>query len=74
MKNVWETLINLNFLTEKSAVGLRESAIAVFYASNYQLQGTTIPFDLRLYQTHVTLSDLRRIVPRSSLHYPWTQL
>lgn len=74
VKNVWETLINLNFLTEKSAVGLRESAIAVFYASNYQLQGTTIPFDLRLYQTHVTLSDLRRIVSRSSLHYPWTQL
>lgn len=74
VKNVWETLIQLNFLTEKSAVGLRESAIAVFYASNYQLQGTTIPFDLRQYQTHVTLSELRRIVPRSSLYYSWTQL
>lgn len=74
VKNVWETLIDLNFLTEKAAVGLRESAIAVFYASNYQLQGTTIPFDLRLYQTHITLSDLRRIVSRSSLYYPWTQL
>lgn len=74
VKNVWETLISLNFLTEKSAIGLRESAMAVFYASNYQLQGTTIPFDLRQYQTHVTLSDLRRIVPSSSLYYPWTQL
>ncbi|QLL33735.1 hypothetical protein HG536_0F00600 [Torulaspora globosa] len=74
VKNVWETLISLNLLTEKSAIGLRESAMAVFYASNYQLQGTTIPFDLRQYQTHVTLSDLRRIVPSSSLYYPWTQL
>lgn len=74
VKNVWESLINLNLLTEKSAIGLRESAMAVFYASNYQLQGTTIPFDLRQYQTQVTLSDLRRIVPKSSLFYPWTQL
>lgn len=74
VKNIWETLIGLNFLTEKAAVGLRESAIAVFYASNYQFQGTTIPFDLRLYQTQVRLQDLRRIVPRSSMYYSWTQL
>ncbi|CAR27567.1 hypothetical protein ZYGR_0N00480 [Zygosaccharomyces rouxii] len=74
IKNVWESLLALNFLTEKSAVGLRESAIAAFYASNYQFQGTTIPFDLRRYQTQVTLQGLRRIVPRSSMYHPWTQL
>lgn len=74
IKNVWESLLALNFLTEKSAIGLRESAIAAFYASNYQFQGTTIPFDLRRYQSQVTLQGLRRIVPRSSMYYPWTQL
>lgn len=74
IKNVWESLLALNFLTEKSAIGLRESAIAAFYASNYQFQGTTIPFDLRRFQTQVTLQGLRRIVPRSSMYYPWTQL
>lgn len=74
IKNVWESLLALNFLTEKSAVGLRESAIAAFYASNYQFQGTTIPFDLRRYQSQITLKGLRRIVPKSSMYYSWTQL
>ncbi|CDF87212.1 BN860_01310g1_1 [Zygosaccharomyces bailii CLIB 213] len=74
IKNVWESLLALNFLTEKSAVGLRESAIAAFYASNYQFQGTTIPFDLRRYQSQVTLQGLRRIIPKSSMYYSWTQL
>lgn len=74
IKNVWETLQALDFLTDRSAVGLRESAIAVFYASNYVLQGTNMPFDLRIYHNQVTLQELRRIVPSSSIYYSWTQL
>ncbi|CAL9729788.1 origin recognition complex subunit 4 [Monosporozyma unispora] len=74
VKNVWETLQALDFLTDRSAVGLRESAIAVFYASNYVLQGTNMPFDLRIYHNQVTLQELRRIVPTSSIYYSWTQL
>ncbi|QLG72240.1 hypothetical protein HG535_0C05940 [Zygotorulaspora mrakii] len=74
VKNIWENLQNLNFLTERGAVGLRESAQAVFYASNYQFLGTTIPFDLRVYQTQIDLKELRRVVPRSSMYYSWTQL
>lgn len=74
VKNVWETLQTLDFITEKGAMGIRESAIAVFYASNYLFSGTTIPFDLRIYYPQVTLQELRRIVPKSSMFYPWTQL
>lgn len=74
VKNIWENLLSLNFLTERAAIGLRESAQAAFYASNYQFLGTTIPFDLRVYQTQIELKDLRRIVPRSSMYYSWTQL
>lgn len=74
IKNIWETLQALDFLTDRGAVGLRESAIAVFYASNYTLQGTNMPFDLRVYQNQVTLQELRRIVPSSSIYYSWTQL
>lgn len=74
IKNIWETLQALDFLTDRGAVGLRESAIAVFYASNYILQGTNMPFDLRVYQNQVTLQELRRIVSSSSIYYSWTQL
>ncbi|EDO15677.1 hypothetical protein Kpol_1008p15 [Vanderwaltozyma polyspora DSM 70294] len=74
LKNVWESLISLNFLTEKGDLGLRETAIAVFYASNYQFHGSTIPFDLRIFQSQVTLHELRKTIPKSSLYYSWTQL
>ncbi|CCF56350.1 hypothetical protein KAFR_0B00510 [Kazachstania africana CBS 2517] len=74
VKNVWETLQGFTFITEKGAIGIRESAIAAFYASNYQFHGSTIPFDLRLYQMQVTLKELRTVVPRSSMYYTWTQL
>lgn len=74
IKNIWETLQALDFLTDRGAVGLRESAMAVFYASNYTLQATNMPFDLRVYQNQVTLQELRRIVPTSSIYYSWTQL
>ncbi|CCH63024.1 hypothetical protein TBLA_0J00240 [Henningerozyma blattae CBS 6284] len=74
IKNIWESILSLDLMAEKGNVGLRESAIAVFYASNYQFQGTMAPFDLRLYQMQVTLQELRKIVPRSSIYYPWTQL
>ncbi|CAI4037014.1 hypothetical protein SMKI_16G3120 [Saccharomyces mikatae IFO 1815] len=74
VKNVWETLVQLDFFTEKSAVGLRDNATAAFYASNYQFQGTMIPFDLRSYQMQIILQELRRIIPRSNMYYSWTQL
>ncbi|SMN20874.1 similar to Saccharomyces cerevisiae YLR453C RIF2 Protein that binds to the Rap1p C-terminus and acts synergistically with Rif1p to help control telomere length and establish telomeric silencing [Maudiozyma saulgeensis] len=74
VKNVWETLQEFKFLTEKGAMGLRESSLAVFYASNYLIQTSTIPFDLRTYNMQVTLHDLRGIVSKSSMFYPWTQL
>ena len=74
VKNVWETLQTLDFITEKGAMGIRESAIAVFYASNYLFSGTTIPFDLRICYPQVTLQELRRIVPKASMFYSWTQL
>lgn len=74
IKNVWETLQDFNFITEKGDLGLRESAIAVFYASNYQFTGATIPFDLRIYNLQITLQDLRRIVSKASMFYSWTQL
>ncbi|EJS41230.1 orc4p [Saccharomyces arboricola H-6] len=74
VKNVWETLLELDFFTEKSAVGLRDNATAAFYASNYQFQGTMIPFDLRSYQMQIILQELRRIIPRSNMYYSWTQL
>lgn len=74
VKNVWENIIALDFLTEKGAVGLRASALAAFQASNYHTSGTIIPFDLRTYQMQITLGELRRIVPNSSMYYSWTQL
>ncbi|CAB4254997.1 similar to Saccharomyces cerevisiae YLR453C RIF2 Protein that binds to the Rap1p C-terminus and acts synergistically with Rif1p to help control telomere length and establish telomeric silencing [Maudiozyma barnettii] len=74
VKNVWETLQEFKFLTEKGAMGLRESSLAVFYASNYLIQTTTIPFDLRTYNMQITLHDLRGVVSKSSMFYPWTQL
>ena len=74
VKNVWESLLSMNLLVEKGAIGLRESAMAVFYASNYQFHGSTIPFDLRVYQPHVSLQELRNTVPTSSMYYSWTQL
>ena len=74
VKNVWETLVQLDFFTEKSAVGLRDNATAAFYASNYQFQGTMIPFDLRSYQMQIILQELRRAIPRSNMYYSWTQL
>ncbi|CAI4795790.1 CEQ_1a_G0056460.mRNA.1.CDS.1 [Saccharomyces cerevisiae] len=74
VKNVWENLVQLDFFTEKSAVGLRDNATAAFYASNYQFQGTMIPFDLRSYQMQIILQELRRIIPKSNMYYSWTQL
>lgn len=74
LKNIWESLQELRMLTEKGSIGLRESAQAVFYASNYMIQTSTIPFDLRTFNVQVTLHDLRRIVSKSSMFYPWTQL
>lgn len=74
VKNIWESLQDLSIIVEKSDVGLRESAIAVFYASNYDLQNQNVPFDLRVYHTQVTLQELRRILPKSLIFYPWTQL
>ncbi|CCK71036.1 origin recognition complex subunit 4 KNAG_0F03740 [Huiozyma naganishii CBS 8797] len=74
VKNVWETLEELNLITEKSAVGLRDSAAAVFFASNYTFQGTNMPFDLRAYHSQVTLAELRRVIPKTSIYQPWTQL
>ncbi|KAL3236665.1 origin recognition complex subunit 4 [Nakaseomyces bracarensis] len=74
IKNVWESLLSLGFLAEKSDVGLRDSAMAVFYASNYQLQGNTLPYDLRVYQIQLTLHELRRTIPRTSMYFQWTQL
>lgn len=74
VKNVWESLQDLSIIVEKSDVGLRESAIAVFYASNYELQNQNVPFDLRVYHTQVTLQELRRILPKSLIFYTWTQL
>ena len=74
VKNVWENLIDLDFITEKGSVGLRASALAAFMASNYQSTGTIIPFDLRTYQMQVTLQELRRTVPKTSMYYSWTQL
>ncbi|CAR24552.1 origin recognition complex subunit 4 [Lachancea thermotolerans CBS 6340] len=74
VKNVWENLIDLDFLTEKGSIGLRVSAQAAFQASNYHTTGTIIPFDLRIYQMQITLQELRRTVSRSSLYYSWTQL
>ncbi|CUS24846.1 LAQU0S20e01178g1_1 [Lachancea quebecensis] len=74
VKNVWENLIDLDFLTEKGSIGLRVSAQAAFQASNYHTTGTIIPFDLRIYQMQITLQELRRTVSRSSMYYSWTQL
>lgn len=74
IKNVWESLLSLGFLAEKADVGLRDSAMAVFYASNYQLQGNTLPYDLRVYQIQLTLHELRRTIPRTSMYFQWTQL
>lgn len=74
LKNIWESLQEFKFLTEKGSIGLRESAQAVFYASNYMIQTSTIPFDLRTFNVQITLHDLRRIVSKSSMFYPWTQL
>lgn len=74
IKNVWETLHDLTLITEKGDVGVRESATAVFYASNYVFQTSSIPFDLRVFNIQVSLLELRRIVPKSSIFYPWTQL
>ena len=74
IKNVWETLQELTLITDKGDVGLRESATAVFYASNYIFQSASTPFDLRLFNIHISLLELRRIVPKSSIFYPWTQL
>lgn len=74
IKNVWESLLSLGFLAEKSDVGLRDSAMAVFYASNYQLQGNALPYDLRVYQIQLTLHELRRTIPRTSMFFQWTQL
>ena len=74
LKNIWESLQEFKLLTEKGSIGLRESAQAVFYASNYMIQTSTIPFDLRTFNVQVTLHDLRRVVSKSSMFYPWTQL
>lgn len=74
IKNVWENLRTFDFLTDRAAVGLRESAIAAFYASNYVFQGTNMPFDLVIYHCQITLQELRRIIPTSSIYYTWTQL
>lgn len=74
VQNVWENLINLEMLGEKDAVGLRESAMAVYYASNYKFHGASASFDLRSYRMAVTLQDLRKVVPKSSIYYQWTQL
>lgn len=74
IKNVWENIVELNFLSEKGAVGLRVSAQAAFQASNYHTTGTTIPFDLRMYQLQITLQELRRALPSSSMYHSWTQL
>nr|CAI6814282.1 BPK_HP1_G0058230.mRNA.1.CDS.1 [Saccharomyces cerevisiae] len=54
-------------------VGLRDNATTAFYASNYQFQGTIIPFDLS-YQMQIILQELRRIIPKSNMYYSWTQL
>ncbi|SCU85220.1 LAME_0D00562g1_1 [Lachancea meyersii CBS 8951] len=74
VKNVWENIIDLDFLAEKGTIGLRISALAAFQASNYHTTGTIIPFDLRTYQMQITLHELRRTVPKSSIYYSWTQL
>ncbi|CCE63873.1 hypothetical protein TPHA_0G00360 [Tetrapisispora phaffii CBS 4417] len=74
VKNVWESLITLDLLTEKGDIGMRETAMAAFYASNYQFHGTKITFDLRQYQPQITLQELRSIVPKSSMYYSWTAL
>ncbi|SCV02125.1 LAMI_0G16116g1_1 [Lachancea mirantina] len=74
VKNVWENLIDMGLLTEKGAVGLRASAQAAFQASNYQNTGTSIPFDLRIFQLQITLFEIRKTLPQSSMFYNWTQL
>ncbi|CEP60767.1 origin recognition complex subunit 4 LALA0_S01e18470g [Lachancea lanzarotensis] len=74
VKNIWENIIDLDFLAERGSVGLRVSASAAFQASNYHTTATIIPFDLRTYQMQITLHELRRTVPKSSVYYNWTQL
>lgn len=74
VKNIWESLLNLNLLIEKSALGLKETSLQAYFANNNHLQTAIIPFDLRPYQLSVTLQELRRVVPRSSIYYSWTQL
>ncbi|CCD26933.1 origin recognition complex subunit 4 NDAI_0J00410 [Naumovozyma dairenensis CBS 421] len=75
VRNVWESLANMKLLTEAGATGLKESATSVANANYNNLQGTTvIPFDLRKFQVQIDLQELRRIVPRSSMYYSWTQL
>ncbi|SCU85651.1 LAFA_0D16930g1_1 [Lachancea sp. 'fantastica'] len=74
VKNIWENIIDLDFLAERGSVGLRVSASAAFQASNYHATATIIPFDLRTYQMQITLQELRRTVPKLSIYYSWTQL
>ncbi|KAH3902467.1 related to Origin recognition complex subunit 4 [Saccharomycodes ludwigii] len=74
IKNVWENLLDLNFLVEKGALGIRESALQAFVASNYHTIQSSVSFDLRNLNVLVTLQELRRIIPSSSLLYQWTTL
>ncbi|BAO42112.1 origin recognition complex subunit 4 [Kluyveromyces marxianus] len=74
MKNVWENLAVLELITERGAISVKFTEDSAIQSANYNSSTMRAPFDLRTYQVYVTLQELRRIVPKNSLFYPWTQL
>ncbi|AET41055.1 origin recognition complex subunit 4 Ecym_7207 [Eremothecium cymbalariae DBVPG len=74
IKNIWETLIELELLVERGIIAIRQSAQAAFQATNHYSANGVIPYDLKMFQVPITLHELRRTVPKSSLFYNWTQL
>ena len=74
VKNVWESLIRLGFLIERGTLGLRDSAFQAFVTTNYQTIQQMVPFDLRIYNSVLTLHELRQYLPSSSSLYQWTQI
>ncbi|AMD20384.1 HDL360Cp [Eremothecium sinecaudum] len=74
LKNIWETLIDLELVVEKGLIAIRQSAQSAFQATNHYTANGVMPYDLKTYQVPITLQELRRIVPKSSKLYSWTQI
>lgn len=74
VKNGWETLIELELIVERGIIAIRQSAQSAFQATNHFSANGVMPYDLKMFQVSVTLQELRRAVPQSSMLYSWTQL